>query len=214
MFVRHVVVVENESLLRDLIAKTLEGAGFEVTTAANAADAKRAFSAVDPDAMVIDIELGAGPSGFDLADVVSESNPDLGIVYLTNLPDPRYAGRDSSTVDKRAAYLRKSNLVDSKDLIRALDAVLKAGDLTEFRHDLSSERPLAQLSRNQIAVLKMLADGKTNQQISETRGTTVRAVEGMVSRIFEQLDIDPNAEGNSRVEAARMYLSVLNPTGN
>ena len=43
MFNRHVVVVEDEALLRDLIAKTLESSGFEVTTAANAADAARAF---------------------------------------------------------------------------------------------------------------------------------------------------------------------------
>ena len=69
MFARHVVVVEDESLLRDLIAKSLEAAGFTVSTAANAADAKRACAAVDPDAVVVDIELGAGPNGFDFADV-------------------------------------------------------------------------------------------------------------------------------------------------
>jgi DNA-binding response OmpR family regulator len=40
--VRHVVLVENEPLMRDLLAKSLESAGFMVTTAANAADAKRA----------------------------------------------------------------------------------------------------------------------------------------------------------------------------
>jgi DNA-binding response OmpR family regulator len=39
---RTIVVVENESLLRDLIARSLETAGFDVSTAANAADAKRA----------------------------------------------------------------------------------------------------------------------------------------------------------------------------
>jgi DNA-binding response OmpR family regulator len=59
---RTVVVVENESLLRDLIARSLEAAGFHVSTAANAADAKRAVKVVDPDACVIDIELGPGPN--------------------------------------------------------------------------------------------------------------------------------------------------------
>jgi DNA-binding response OmpR family regulator len=52
---RTVVVVENESLLRDLIARSLEAAGFEVSTAANAADAKRAVKASDPDICVVDI---------------------------------------------------------------------------------------------------------------------------------------------------------------
>ena len=56
---RTIVVVENESLLRDLIARSLEAAGFEVSTAANAADAKRAVKAADPDVCVIDIDCQA-----------------------------------------------------------------------------------------------------------------------------------------------------------
>jgi DNA-binding response OmpR family regulator len=56
---RTIVVVENESLLRDLIARSLEAAGFSVSTAANASDAKRAVKAADPEACVVDIELGS-----------------------------------------------------------------------------------------------------------------------------------------------------------
>ena len=37
---RHILVVEDEPLLRDLLAKSIESAGFDVSTAANAADAK------------------------------------------------------------------------------------------------------------------------------------------------------------------------------
>ena len=80
MYSRHVVVVENEPLMRDLIGKTLESAGFKVTTAANAADAKRVHLAVDPDAMVIDIELGPGPDGFDLATAVVAESPEIAII--------------------------------------------------------------------------------------------------------------------------------------
>ena len=87
MYSRHVVVVEDEALLRDLIAKTLESNGFEVTTAANAADAARAFKAHDPDAVVLDVELGPGPTGFDFAESLHKTAPDVGIVFLTNLPN-------------------------------------------------------------------------------------------------------------------------------
>ena len=124
MFRRQVVVVEDESLLRDLIAKTLENAGFSVTTAANAADAKRAFAATDPDAVVLDIELGPGPNGFDFAESLYKSAPDVGIVFLTDLPDARFAGRDVKHLPKSVSYLRKSQLVDSNELLEALEAVL------------------------------------------------------------------------------------------
>jgi DNA-binding NarL/FixJ family response regulator len=205
---RTVVVVENESLLRDLIARSLEAAGFEVSTAANAADAKRAVKAHDPDICVVDIELGPGPNGFDLADYLAREVPDVGVVFLTNLPDPRFADRDAKTVTQNQAYLRKSQLVDSKELIDAVNAVLKEIDVDSFRHDQNLARPLAALSRRQISVLKMVAEGHSNNQIAEERGTTVRAVEGMVSRIFIALGVDAQGVGNARVEATRLYLNA------
>lgn len=205
---RTVVVVENESLLRDLIARSLETAGFEVSTAANAADAKRAVKAHDPDICVVDIELGPGPNGFDLADYLAREVPEVGVVFLTNLPDPRFADRDAKTVAQNQAYLRKSQLVDTKELIDAVNAVLKEIDVDSFRHDQNLERPLAGLSRRQISVLKLVAEGHSNNQIAEKRGTTVRAVEGMVSRIFLALGVDVQGTGNARVEATRLYLSA------
>ena len=205
---RTIVVVENESLLRDLIARSLETAGFDVSTAANAADAKRAVKASDPDVCVVDIELGPGPNGFDFAEYLSREAEDVGVVFLTNLPDPRFANRDVKVITQNQAYLRKSQLVDSKELIEAVNAVLKEQDVDKFRHDQNLERPLAELSRRQISVLKLVAEGYSNNQIAEERGTTVRAVEGMVSRIFQALGVEAQGLGNARVEATRMYLSA------
>jgi DNA-binding NarL/FixJ family response regulator len=205
---RTIVVVENESLLRDLIARSLEAAGFQVSTAANAADARRAVKASDPDACVVDIELGPGPNGFDFAEFLGRDSPDVGVVFLTNLPDPRFANREAKTVKQNQAYLRKSQLVDSKELIEAVNAVLKEEQVSNFRHDQSEDRPLVSLSRRQIAVLKLVSDGFSNAQIAEARGTTVRAVEGMVSRIFQALGIDAQGAGNARVEATKMYLAA------
>ena len=211
MYTRHVVVVENEPLMRDLIGKTLEASGFKVTTAANAADAKRVHLAVDPDAMVIDIELGPGPDGFDLASAITASSPEISIVFLTNIPDPRVVGKDAKNIPKNAAYLRKSNLVDTKELIDALNSVMKNEDAGKYRHDLDSQRPLAKLSRKQLEVLKQISDGLSNQQIAEARQTSVRAVEGMVSRIFEALNINVRDEGNSRVDAVKKYFLATRP---
>ena len=208
MLNRHIVVVENETLLRDLLAQALEVNGFKVTTAANAADAKRAWLATDADALVIDIELGSGPNGFDLAELILRQAPEVGIVFLTNLPDPRFADRDSRDLPRNVAYLRKNKLVDAIDLVGAINAVLQDKVDSSMRHDFDTDRPFAQLSRKQISVLNLVALGQSNQQIAESRGTTVRAVEGMVSRIFESMGIDPAAEGNARVEATRSYLAA------
>jgi DNA-binding NarL/FixJ family response regulator len=206
---RTLVVVENESLLRDLIARSLEAVGFHVTTAANASDARRACKAVDPDACIVDIELGPGPDGFDFAEYLERESPDIGVVFLTNLPDPRFAKKDGKAVKQSQAYLRKSQLVDSKELVDAVNAVLKEEGVFKFRHDQDSSRPLANLSKRQLGVLQLMSEGMSNSQIAEARGTTVRAVEGMISRIFQALEIDANGSGNARIAASKAYLSAV-----
>jgi DNA-binding NarL/FixJ family response regulator len=187
----------------------LEAVGFHVTTAANASDARRACKAVDPDACIVDIELGPGPDGFDFAEYLERESPDIGVVFLTNLPDPRFAKKDGKAVKQSQAYLRKSQLVDSKELVDAVNAVLKEEGVFKFRHDQDSSRPLANLSKRQLGVLQLMSEGMSNSQIAEARGTTVRAVEGMISRIFQALEIDANGSGNARIAASKAYLSAV-----
>ncbi|CAB4547793.1 MAG: response regulator [Actinobacteria bacterium] len=206
-YARHILVVEDEHLLRDLLARTIESLGFQVTTAANAADAKRAVKTADPDAMLVDIELGPGPTGLDLAEVIARQRPDIGVVFLTNLPDPRFTGKDSKAVLKNQAYIRKSAINSGSELIEAIEAVLKDKVTKDYRHDLASNRPLAQLSQRQLSTLKLVAEGKTNQQIATLRGTSVRAVEAMLTRIFQALGLDPSSS-NPRVEAVAMYHNL------
>ncbi len=212
LFNRNVVIVEDEALLRDLVAKSLEAAGFSVAVAANAAEAKKVFQDFDPDAVVLDIELGAGPNGFDFAQWIQATSPDVGIVFLTNLPDARFAGQDPNELPKGVSYLRKSQLIDSNELVNALEAVLHDSVTPHMRHDLNPSRPLATLSKKQIEVLQLIAAGYSNAQIAEKRATSIRAVEGIVSRVFIALGVDIDAGGNARVEAAAKYLKASGTT--
>jgi DNA-binding NarL/FixJ family response regulator len=203
---RIILVVEDEALLRDLVAKNLESSGFQVATAANASDAKRILKSLDPDAMVVDVELGEGPNGFDLADSVTKVNPDIGIVFLTNVPDPRFVGRGDRSVAKNHAYLSKSSLASGNELVQALEVTLRERVTDDYRHNLRTDSPLGRLSRRQIEVLRLMAAGYSNQQIADARGSSVRAVESMISRIFEAFELDPAGGTNVRVEAVANYL--------
>ena len=128
------------------------------------------------------------------------------MVFLTNLPDPRFTLNPKS-IAKNHAYLRKGVINSGNELLEVIEAVLRDRVTKEYRHDLASNRPLAQLSQRQLATLQMVSEGKTNAQIASLRGTTVRAVESMLSRIFEAMGIDP-ASSNPRVEAvSRLHSS-------
>ena len=209
---RSLLIVEDDALLRELVAGALETRGFRVTTAATAADAMRAVHAVDPDGALVDIDLGEGPTGFDFADRLLQQYPHVAIVFLTNLPDPRFADRDPNGLPRGVAYLRKSAISDVDAIIAALDSALRGGNLTQHRHDRNPKRPLANLTRRQIDVLRMVVDGKTNAQIADARGVTLKSVEATLQRAYLAIGIAPETNGNSRVLAARRFLEATEPT--
>lgn len=208
-FARSVVIVEDDAFLRSLLADSLDKTGFEVSTAASAADAKRIIKVVNPDAVVLDIDLGPGPNGFDIAENLRKSAPDIAIVFLTTLPDPRFAGRDGKSVARNVAYLNKHMLSDSNTLVEALESVLTERGVLTFRHHELADRPLVNLSKTQIQVLQLLAEGKTNQQIADARQRSLAATESAITRTLEALGIDAQAEQNVRVAAAVRYAGVV-----
>jgi DNA-binding NarL/FixJ family response regulator len=204
-FARSVVVVEDDSFMRSLIAEYLEKAGFHVTTAGTAVDARRQIRAVDPDAVVLDIDLGPGPTGLDLAKTINSA--EVGLVFLTNFSDPRFAGYDVKAAHPKAAYLNKHMLEDSAVLLDALNAVLLERNVEQYRFDSRDDRPMAQLSNSQIQALRLLAEGKTNQQIADVRQRSLAATESLVSRTLTAIGIDPTADHNSRVVAAMHFIT-------
>jgi DNA-binding NarL/FixJ family response regulator len=211
MYSRSVVVIEDDALVRSLIASHLESAGFEVAVAGNYTDALRLIRVVDPDALIIDIDLGPGPNGLDIAQRVRKSSDEVAIVFLTSLSDPRFA---DSTLAKNAsatAYLNKHLITEAKVLVEALESALTDTVDESQRHDLLENRPLGGLSRLQIQILRLISEGKTNQQIADIRGRSLGATESAISRTLKALGLDVNADVNSRVLATNEYASKIKP---
>ena len=210
MEARRVLVVEDDPFLQSLIADTLVGAGFEVQTASSAAQAKNVITSFDPDAAVLDIELGNGPTGIDLADLIVRQYPHTAIVFLTHLPDPRFIGVDSSSIPNRAAYIRKETITEQGALVQIIETALRDGSSRskKLRTDLDPNRPLANLSKSQISVLRSIAQGLSNAEIAHQRGSTVRAVEHLIRRTFAAIGIDTDQSVNARTAAARAYVEA------
>ncbi|MFZ4486440.1 MAG: response regulator [Candidatus Nanopelagicales bacterium] len=209
MLGRSLLVVEDNALLRELLASALEARDFVVHTAASIADAKRCVARFDPDGAILDIELGPGPNGFDFADMLHEVSPHTAIVFLTNLPDPRFADRGADGLPTGFAYLRKTALSNIDSLVEALDDAMRGRDLRRHRHDQDKGRPLAALTQKQIDVMYLAADGKTNAQIAADREISIKAVEDILSRAASALGIDAAQDGNVRVAAVRKFLEGI-----
>ena len=205
---RKVLVVEDEPLILGFIVQLLQGNGFDVRSAATAAEARKISDEFHPDVAVLDIELGNGPSGFDLAVVLRHNLPDIAIVFLTHIPEPRVVGLDSRDLPANAAYLVKDRMTDPALLMKAIDGATRKTVRRKFRDDKNVKHSLSDVSKSQLAVLQMVALGLSNPQIAAERGTTIRAVENLVNRAFEAAGINTDGAENPRVAAARAFIKV------
>jgi DNA-binding NarL/FixJ family response regulator len=209
---RSVLVVEDDALLRELFANALETHGFDVHTAASAADARRVFTKASPDAVLLDINLGAGPTGLDLAKVFRTQDPTVALVFLTNVSHPNLvADENPAKLEKNVAYLKKSAVSDIRTLFTALDEAMRGRTPREFRHDLSRTHALANLTQKQVTALRLISQGHTNAQIADHFGITKKAAEDLITRVFRALGLEGDADINLRVSAARKYFEATEP---
>ncbi len=208
MYTRSVLVVEDEPFIRGLVADKLKSDGFKVEIASSAAEARKIAANNDIDVVVMDIDLGPGPSGLDLGIALHKMHPELALVFLTHVPEPRIFGIDVKSVPKNAAYLLKERLADPTVLNNAIEAALRDKVSSEYRDDLKPSHPLMNVSKTQLDVLRMIAKGMSNQQIAEARGTSLRAVENLVNRAISAAGIDVKSKTSARVIAVREFIRV------
>ena len=105
-----ILVVEDEPLVRILIADFLDEAGFKVLEAAHADEAVAILTArPDVQAVITDIEMPKGSmNGLELARVVQERWPGVGVVISSGRERP---GPDD--LSERVAFLAKPYLPDT-----------------------------------------------------------------------------------------------------
>lgn len=202
MFVRRILVVDDEPILRTLLAERLSQNGFEVRYAPDALSAKREMLKFDPDALVVDLDLGDGPSGTELIAALQEINPALGFVLLTNYI-PTAAEMKSA---KNLRYLNKREVSDIGLIIEALESVLRIGETAK---DIPQAGKLSVLTPGQLEILGMLAQGLSNNEIAVARKVGLRAVEQTIHRIYQALGLSRDSATSSRVTAARIYTAEM-----
>ena len=98
------LLVEDDVLVRTTLALMLEDDGFSVVEAATAAEAQQLMQGgLDTMVVVTDVDLGAGPSGTELADWLRPQRPDLAVIFITG----RIASLAGRRLDAREGILLK-----------------------------------------------------------------------------------------------------------
>jgi DNA-binding NarL/FixJ family response regulator len=203
---RRLLLVEDERLLASLMVEVLRGAGFEVVHATGAVEARDLLDEFDPDAALVDVHLGPGPSGLHLGHVIARTHPHVGVLLLSRFADLSAAGIDGWELPPGSVFLPKDRIVETAVLIDTVESVLAGRPApTGDEHGLG---PLAALTRAQLSVLRLATAGLNNAAIAGRRGTTERSVEQHLQGVYASLGIPVHGEVNPRVEAVLRYVEV------
>ena len=220
----HILVVDDDARLRDLLAKFLQEHGFLVTSAKDAQDARTRLEILSFDMIVLDLMM-PGESGLDFAaDLRGKS--DIPILMLTAMgePEDRVSGLEQGADDylvkpfePRELLLRINNILrraPSPDVLPA--QVMLGGTIFDMERDeLSRDGQRIHLTDIEATLLKTLAERPgvilSREELSAYTGTRGggRAVDVQVTRLRRK--IEENVKLPRYLQTVRGKGYVLRP---
>ena len=199
-----ILIVEDDAFTRATTKASLQLQGVEVIhDTSNVASAMKIARTARPDAAVIDLDLGKGPNGIDLAIGIRNSVPEIGIVLLTGFVDPRLLNPEIGKLPKGSRYLVKQHISNVEVIYDAILESIDAAKKSGHRKDVLV--PALDLPSAQLETLRLIAMGYSNERIARERGITEKSVEQSISRLVQHFHM-AETEQNKRVELARLYF--------
>ncbi|MCW5730062.1 MAG: response regulator [Alphaproteobacteria bacterium] len=201
----HLLVVDDDSRLRNLLRKYLSDKGYRVSAAIDAADARAKLQGMVFDLIILDLMM-PGESGIEFMQTLRRSSQ-VPILMLTAMGEPadRIVGLKSGADD----YLAKP--FEPEELLLRIHAILRrvqtlaqgAGHVRfgEFTFDLQKGElrqgeQVVYLTTGEAALLKVFArsPGVTISRLELTRqtgGSEGRAVDVQITRLRRKIEPDP-----------------------
>ena len=214
-----VILGEDSYLASEGIAHVLERAD-DIELVATHTDLEALSVAIaeeHPDVVLTDIRMPPDNSdeGIRLATALRVSDPDIGVVVLSQHAEPAYATALLEGGSEGRAYLLKERVKNAGELARALHEVAEGGsviDPTIVESLLRSRRRqedahLDQLTPRELEILGLIAECRSNASIAEALVLSKRAVERHINGIFMKLELGNAEDVSRRVRAALLYLA-------
>jgi DNA-binding NarL/FixJ family response regulator len=219
------VLAEDSFITREGIRLLLEQVdGLDLVAVSEDYDSlMAAVEAQRPDVVVTDIRMPPTRTdeGIRAAIAIRRSNPDTGVVVLSQYVEPEYVLRLFEEGSAGLAYLLKERVGDIDQLTTAIEEVSAGRSLVDSKVvdvlvQARSKHRVTKLSRltgREMEVMTAVAKGLSNAGIAEALFLSERAVEKHINSIFTKLDLMPEAETNRRVQAVLVYLAETGEAG-
>jgi len=214
----HILIIDDDRRIRELLRSFLSEHGFRVTTAASAVDARKRMDGLSFDLLVLDVMM-PGETGLQLAESIRQDST-IPIVMLTALAETenRVAGLETGVDD----YLAKP--FEPRELVLRINNILRYHTAEEetvetiamgpcsfniARGELKRHGTTVRLTTRERDLLRIFAMNKgktvTRSTLSPGQGAAgARAVDVQINRLRRKIEPDP---------AAPVYLQTVRGAG-
>jgi DNA-binding NarL/FixJ family response regulator/class 3 adenylate cyclase len=209
------VLAEDSTLLREGLARLLAEAGIDVVgQAGNADELLLKVRSYHPDVAIVDIRMPPTQTdeGIRAAREIRAKHPETGVLVLSQHVAHTYAVELLGESAEGLGYLLKDRVTDVEEFTAAVQRVAEGGSaldplvVAELVGRNRRDDPIERLSPREREVLEVMAEGRTNQAISQKLFISPRAVEKHVTNIFTKLRLPAAAEDHRRVLAVLRFL--------
>jgi DNA-binding NarL/FixJ family response regulator len=205
-----IMITEDQDLIRSSlqIVLNIEPDMEVISVAENGERALKLCEEEVPDIILMDIHMPT-LNGIEATKLIKERFPQVKIIILTTFQEMDYV------IDALQAgaegYLLKA--IDTKDLAAGIRVIANGGTLITkevakvlFAEHIHKEdhanhkEDKTNLSKRELQVLRCIADGLTNQQISEKLYLSMGTVKNYVSNLYLKLDVSNRTEAIRKIK--------------
>lgn len=210
-----VVVCDDSLLFREGLARVLGDLGFDVVgRSGDAEDLVRCVERTPADVALVDVRMPPTHTdeGIQAALALGRLRPALGVIVLSHYIETTATMSVLDHVGGGRGYLLKDrvgDLAEFSDSIRRVasgESVVDATVADQLVQLSPDPKALATLTDREFEILRLMAEGRSNNGIRERVFLSHRTVESHVRAIFRKLGLEDAPDDNRRVLAVLAYL--------
>lgn len=193
-----VILVDDHKLLIEGFKSALQEFGIDVIQSLTSTDGViESFKKLKPDVLVLDIRFSGEDNGLNLCSRMIAENDEAKIVILSQF--------DQDYIIQKAYKMGALSFVNKDEDIKYLvEAICAAKEGKEYFTPAIAQRlarlstievqPLKVLDDKELALFKLIADGKTNNEAAEELGVSTKTIGNFIRNIKSKLNISRTAE--------------------
>ena len=219
----HILIVDDDDKIRDLLKDFLISNNFLVSTAINSEEALKKINVINFDVLILDIMM-PGIDGYELTKIIRSSSL-VPIIHLTAMGDTDNViqGLEIGADD----YLSKP--FEPKELLLRIKNILKKTNTKSFKDqiqinnlvlnlvtgEISGSKSNRTLNTNELSILRILSKdlGKafSREELSKILGfEQERTLDVCINRLRKKIEIDPKYPKYLKTKRGAGYLLWVN----